>query len=251
MKKIYLIVLAAITVFAVIFGTAYHMYGFFGNKNVSGEVVDVSYDFEDIEKIDVDAGLIDMNIIAGDKFSVSFSGYKELLPEIKEDNKTLVVYQKTADNNGVNLFKPQKRNMHGVDNVLTIVVPAGVELDEIDFDCSLGDADITKVSAKKMDIECALGDIDLIELTVDELVLNADMGDVSLKNIDVKDINAKLAMGNFDAKLVKDISEYGFDLDVSMGKCKVGGQTVSNKYSNSGSGGTISVSCDMGDVDIK
>ena len=96
-----------------------------------------------------------------------------------------------------------------------------------------------------------MGDIDLIELTVDELVLNADMGDVSLKNIDVKDINAKLAMGNFDAKLVKDISEYGLDLDVSMGKCKVGGQTVSNKYSNSGSGGTISVSCDMGDVDIK
>ncbi|MEE3494815.1 MAG: hypothetical protein VZR06_06625, partial [Butyrivibrio sp.] len=137
MKKIYLIVLAAITVVAVVFGTAYHMYGFFGNKNVSGEVVDVSYDFEDIEKIDVDAGLIDMNIIAGDKFSVSFSGYKELLPEIKEDNKTLVVYQKTADNNGVNLFKPQKRNLHGVDNVLTIVVPAGMELDEIDFDCSL------------------------------------------------------------------------------------------------------------------
>ena len=251
MKKVYLMVLAAITFAAVVFGIAYHLYGFFGNKNNAGEVVNVSYDFDGIEKIDVDAGLIDMNIIAGDKFSVSFSGYEELLPEIKEDDKTLVVYQKTSDNNGFNIFKPHKRNLHGVDNVLTITVPADTELDEIDFDCALGDADITKVSAKKMDIECALGDIDLIEVAVDELVLEADMGDVSLKNVDVKDVDANLAMGNFDAKLVKEISEYGYEISVSMGKCKLDGQTVSNNYSKAGSIGTINVSCDMGDVDIK
>ena len=251
MKKIYLIVLAAITVGAVILGTAYHMYGFFGNKNVSGEVVDVSYDFEDIEKIDVDAGLIDMNIIAGDKFSVSFSGYKELLPEIKEDNKTLVVYQKTADNNGVNLFKPQKRNMHGVDNVLTITVPSGTELEEIDFVCALGDADITGVNVKKIDVECALGDIDIKDMTADQIYLEADMGDVSVDSADVRSIDATLSMGSFKADLVKDISEYGLELGVSMGECKVDGKSVSRKYTKAGKGGTVKVSCDMGDVNIK
>lgn len=251
MKKIYLMILGTITFFAVIFGCAYHMYGLFGNKNTTGEIVNVSYDYDIIENIDVDAGLIDMNIVSGDKFSVSFSGLKELLPEIKEDNKTLVVNQNSSDDVGINLFKPHKRNLHGVDNVLTITVPADAGVDKIEFSCALGNANITGVSAKEMNIECALGDIDIEDLTVDQIDMEADMGDVSVKNVDVREIDAELAMGNFEANLVRDISEYSLELEVSLGRCKVDGNTVSNKYNKSGSGGSVSVTCDMGDVNIK
>ena len=251
MKKIYLMVLICITAIAVFLGCAYHMYGFFGNKNNSGEVVNVNFDFDEFEKIDVDAGLIDMTITTGDKFSASFSGLKELSPEIKEDNKALVVCQNETGIVGYNIFKPRRRNMHGVDNLLTITVPEGTVLEEIDFTCGLGDIDILGVSAKKMDIECAMGDINLEDLTVDDIKLEADMGDVSFKNVDAGNVDAELAMGNFESDLVKEISEYELKLKVSMGRCKVGNKTVANKYTQSGSNGTISVVCDMGDVNIK
>jgi hypothetical protein len=251
MKKIYLIILAAITFGAVVFGSAYHMYGLFGNKDKTDEVVDVSYDFDSFKKIDVDAGLVDMTVTTGDKFSASFSGLKELLPEFKADNDTLEVYQRKTNSVGFNIFKPNKRNMHGVDNKLTITVPEGTALEEITFQCALGDADILGVSAKEMDIECAMGDIGIEDLSVDSIDLEADMGDVSLKNVDVITIDAELAMGNFEADLVKDISEYGLELDVAMGKCKVDGETVSNKYTKPGSNGTINVESAMGDVNIK
>ena len=53
------------------------------------------------------------------------------------------------------------------------------------------------------------------------------------------------------ADLVKDISEYGLDIEIEMGKCKVDGETVSNKYNRPGSYGTITVMNAMGDVNIK
>ena len=154
---------------------------------------------------------------------------KELLPEFKADNDTLEVYQRKTNSVGFNIFKPNKRNMHGVDNKLTITVPEGTALEEITFQCALGDADILGVSAKKMDIECAMGDIGIEDLSVDSIDLEADMGDVSLKNVDVITIDAELAMG----------------------KCKVDGETVSNKYTKPGSNGTINVESAMGDVNIK
>ena len=141
MKKIYLWVLSVITFFAVLFGCAYHLYGLLGNKDKSNEMVSVSYDFDNIEKINIDASLVDMNMVAGDKFSVDFSGLKDLLPDVSEDNKTLEIKQHSIDNDtSFNLFKSRRRNLHGVDNVLTITVPSGTELEEIDFVCALGDA---------------------------------------------------------------------------------------------------------------
>lgn len=252
MKKIYLVVLSVITFFAVLFGCAYHLYGLLGNKDKSNEMVSVSYDFDNIEKINIDASLVDMNMVAGDKFSVDFSGLKDLLPDVSEDNKTLEIKQHSIDNDtSFNLFKSRRRNLHGVDNVLTITVPSGTELEEIDFVCALGDADITGVNVKKIDVECALGDIDIKDMTADQIYLEADMGDVSVDSADVRSIDATLSMGSFKADLVKDISEYGLELGVSMGECKVDGKSVSRKYTKAGKGGTVKVSCDMGDVNIK
>ena len=246
MKKTYLLILAVITVIAVFFGCAYHMYGF-GNKNISNEKVDVSYDFEGIEKIDVDAGLIDVTITTGDKFSASFSGLKDLLPEFNSDNKTLTVYQKKQ----ITTLKPNIRNLHDTENELIITVPEGTTLEEIGFDCGMGDLDVLGVSAKKMNLNCAMGSIKIENLTVDQLDLEADMGNASIMNVDVKNIGVVLTMGDFEADLVNDISEYGIEIEVSMGKCKVDGETVSNKYSRTGSYGTINVSSAMGDVNIK
>lgn len=249
MKKTYLLILAVITVIAVFFGCAYHMYGF-GNKTKSNEKVEVSYDFEDIEKIDVEVGLTDMTITTGDKFSASFSGLKDLLPEFKSDNKTLTVYQKKEEKS-FTVLKPNIRNLHDIKNTLTITVPEGTTLEEIGFDCGMGDLDVLGVSAKKMNLNCAMGSIKIENLTVDQLDLEADMGNASIMNVDVKNIGAVLAMGDFEADLVNDISEYGIEIEVSMGKCKVDGETVSNKYSRTGSYGTINVSSAMGDVNIK
>ena len=249
MKKTYLLILAVITVIAVFFGCAYHMCGF-GNKNKSNEKVEVSYDFEDIEKINVEVGLTDMNITTGDKFSASFSGLKDLLPEFGSDNKTLTVYQKEEENS-FTILKPNIRNLHDIKNTLTITVPEGTTLEEIGIDCGMGDLDVLGVSAKKMNLNCAMGSIKIENLTVDQLDLEADMGNASIMNVDVKNIAAELAMGDFEADLVNDISEYGIEIEVSMGKCKVDGETVSNKYSRTGSYGTINVSSAMGDVNIK
>ena len=226
------------------------MYGF-GNKNISNEKVDVSYDFEGIEKIDVDAGLIDVTITTGDKFSAKYSGLKDLLPEFNSDNKTLTVYQKKQEEKGITILKPNIRNLHDTENELIITVPEGTTLEDIGFNCGLGDLDILGVSAKKMNLECAMGNINVENLTAEQLDLKADLGDASINNVDVKDIHAELAMGNFKADLVKDISEYGLDIEIAMGKCKVDGETVSNKYNRTGSYGTITVVNAMGDVNIK
>jgi len=254
MKKIYVVVLSVITSVAVIFGCLYHLYGGVGNdeERKNDELVSKSFDFDDIEIIDVDAGLIDLNIERGDGFSATYTGRSDYMPIITGEDKTLkVIQEKNSEIINFNFFKMDKRKNIKAGNLLTITVPEGAELTDLNVQCALGDIDIKDVLSQKIEIECGLGDIKISDSVADGIVIEGDMGDITFDAVDVNAIDAELSMGNFEAELVRETSDYSMDLSVTMGKCKVDGKSVSNKYSSSVSNDNIKIECDMGDIDIK
>ena len=241
MKKKYLTLLSIITVFAVVIGLIYNVGIFSSNKS---EYVDVNYDYEGVESIELDVGLIDMSVVSGDKFNVHYQGEKKLLPKFEQNGSTVHITQRSE-----NHFKA-----FGVNNVsspsLIITVPEGTVPKNIKFDCGLGDAVIKGVSFEEMEINCALGNIELNDLTTQKLDIDANLGSVSLRNVDAGDIDAELSMGDFEASLVKDVNEYSYDVEISMGKGKIGGNEVSRTYKTNGQNGTIKIKSAMGNVEI-
>ena len=252
MKKTYLRILSIVTFLAIVIGCAYNL-GLIGNKGKaeSYEEVDVDYDYDGVEEISIDVGLVDMHIVSGDRFNVHYKGQKRLLPNITQDGNAIKIAQGKTVEVGFNFFKSPKGKMSvRPSSDLTITVPEGVTLKNIEFDCGLGGTDISNVSFEEMNIDCALGDIQLNDVKVGTLKVVADLGDVELKNVEAEDIDAELSLGDFKAELIKNVNEYNYDIEVALGECKVDKKSVSNTYKTGGQNMSIKVDCSMGNVDI-
>lgn len=148
-----------------------------------------------LKKKDVDDGIIDIYIqgkggcdyrVKGDTFYVE--GFKGI--------KTL----------GVDLSE----------NVITLVLPSGMWLEEVD-------------------IEVGAGVMEIISLDVGEIDAVVGAGELLIDEARVQDFSAEIGMGRMEARNVEAMD---VDLTLSMGECVYDGTT----------GGNLDVECDMGNM---
>jgi len=161
---------------------------------------------------------------------------------------------------------------------ITIEVPEKLTLDKISVDLALGNINITelkqpieqlevhadlgdvRIEGCKVNSNCtirdALGNIVIKDSDFKTIDMDADLGNVEFKGSIDGDMLVEANMGDIDVKIDGDEEDYGVDLRTDMGKIlykdmKQSGTNASFSYVLEDAVGTITLHCDMGDVELE
>lgn len=245
-KTVYLIILAVITIAAIIFGTNYRFKKF--NSNFKDFKEDIKSMFEDGEgnfsfdfstdfssfngKIDADLDEF-TNIRLDTKVSkvtiyeegTSFHIYADynqgfLEPEYKVENGTLNIRQ-------------NKINKAGNNNCsIKIIVPRFTDLDKIDVKVDVGELDISNIRCNEAKLKTNVGEVDIT--------------DVHFTKLDVEN-----NVGEIDIRTVYGIDNYSLDLETNVGEVNVGGESHRRYSNNVGGEQSIHAKSNVGEISIR
>lgn len=161
---------------------------------------------------------------------------------------------------------------------ITIEIPDGVELKEIEVHTALGDIkmDGFTLNTEKLDVHSNLGDIKLTNMTIPGEILAAtdlgdikllegsfgkmdlenSMGDIKISGEVTANVKASCSMGTVEAKLSGVETDYNYALETSMGEVEINNRSYKENMQgeaniiNTGAAITLTMNSDMGDVEV-
>lgn len=224
----YLTLLTAVTVICIIVGCVIHL-GFF-SLGKAGKMKSEETATERFQSISLELDTGDVTIEKGSDFRVSYRYPSNGLPEISVSDGKLVVKQKMKNT----------INMKNMDCYLTITVPEGEELKNLDASLDVGNIEVSGFSfaaSSKVDLETDVGNIDLYDCTFGDLKLETDVG------------NTHIGTSTF-----KKLSSSGDVGDIEIDQCTFESATCgtdTGSISVSGSFSDLSCKTDMGSITVE
>lgn len=230
-KKIYLVILWLITL-AVIVGVCLYRFSF-GEK---GTLAVADFENQDVTKVNLDMDIGDVEIKYGPVFQVEYYYPKKFAPKVELKDGVLSIKQ---SENGWNF----NGSLFGEKNYeMTITIPNGSILSDLDIELDLGDIEIEGLSADTLTINADLGDVKIhncqgtkvdttaelgeIELTncvYPTVIANADLGDVNLDG-DFDSIDAHVDLGDLDIRTEKPTDDVKIKAACELGDIEVNGE---------------------------
>lgn len=208
------------------------------SKNVHS-MSDLELDAFQVLEIDVDLG--DISILTGD-YGVELEWWGEN-------------YQLSFTNEGGTLkvrSSSSQPNFGFCGGKVTVYVPEGTVLDQLDVNADLGGVDLDGIRVRQADLTLSLGSLTGYDLTVtDKLTVEADLGDVDLSG-DLRGlVDVQASLGSVELDLSGPASEYSYDVKVSLGEIWVDGNEHVGEHISGGRGSTvIQINADLGDVEL-
>lgn len=251
--KRFITVLGIVTIICVIIGTYIHIGGFFMNGlklfdnpifsfGPKEQQVSFNEDYEDVEKLDINMAIGDVVIKQGSSFNVDFKGHEDLKPEVTLKDGKLSVKQKKN-------VKIKSVNLGNYKSDLTVTVPSGVKLTDLEADLDMGDLNISDVSCKKLDADLAMGNLEIKNVEAEKIFADNDMGDCKIYDSEFEDLTADCDMGNVKVKLTDSVDNYGISAKCDMGNVSIDGDKEGNNYSSRGDK-NITLKVAMGNIDV-
>lgn len=274
-KTIYLTILSIVTVFCIIFGTIYHLTGWFdsGNtfnlfRNNSSSKLDysrVTYseDLDSFDSIEIDTSAMDITIEIGDAYHLTYDCVAFLVPDVNVKNSTF------------KLIQPEIPHFGGSDNHcgMTLTIPADVALENADIVADIGNVTITDIHSGYITLQADIGDITIdscdfnhsdIEADIGNLKINscdlgeteidADTGNISIASCDFTNIEVSNDMGNISLSTDMDLSGYSMDISTEMGNLTMNGKKIKRRFSQSAAdsagGCRLIIENDAGNIDV-
>lgn len=251
-KNIYLIILAVVTVFCIIFGSCYHIVGWgvkFVNKFLpfvsSEKIVEWSetdsgdIQLDDFTAVSVDASVMGLTIRPGEHTAISYRCTSNLEPHYEVKNNTLFITQKTVKHFGKNKCS------------VTLTVPSDISYSKIDIDLAVGDIDIKDLNGEDLRVNANVGDLDLTNLCFNKIELETNVSDVDIENCLFDQLDVDANVGDIDVESTEDLSDYSIDLSTSIGAVTVNDKSHRREFSQNGtSGKSITIETDTGDIDL-
>lgn len=213
------------------------------------------------ESIEVDLDLGDVSVIGADFYGIYFESsdadYRICYENV--DN-TLKIW----DEANVDMFK-------GFTSDVTVYVPEGVLLDNLNVDVDMGDVNLYLCRAReaeitlelgdlyatdfytdgRLDVESSLGDVELWGGFNGTMEISNDLGDVCVGGDLTGSLNIDADMGDVVLYLSGNKSDYCWSLEVDMGDIWVDSNSNSNGHLSGGSGrNVIDVSAEIGTINV-
>lgn len=253
-KRIYLSVLALVTLACIIVGSL----RFAGAHSFGGPLPDmpstergnnVSSVDEDITEtfngVTFDASLTNVTIESGGSAHISYSnkgGHDERFDYAVKDGVLHV--SQTAETS--------LRELKRTASTITITIPETVQLRDLSGVTALGDVRILDVNAGHADVSTNMGNLSVTRLGCVSCSLRSDMGTVSASDVSFGDsMELSTNMGDVELSGVENLRELRLELSTSMGDIMVNGQRSRAGTLTQGTGTRRLVAkADMGDVRI-
>lgn len=198
--------------------------------------------------------------------NLSISGsLGELIIKENPDSKTIKVYTTHKDdtkmeieNGTLNIITSKesiKKRFSGIAKFIglnnyqrdiTVEVPSGVKLENVNADLSFGDINISSINCKNLRIDSRFGEVnvDLREYTlIGSLVVDTSYGETEIKNLDALTMDISSSKGSTDIYLDNKVNSAMNKMDIknSMGDIEI---VMGNIDRN------INISNNMGDVEL-
>ena len=277
-KNIYLIILTLVTVICIIGGTCYHLVGW-GVSFLSHLPFASFYsDSDDTESsgttlstgtvllpsfntVKIDSKVMNLSIEKGDDYSIQCDTTEKLNPKYEIKDNTLIVSQKQKIKVH-NFMKNPKCSVH-------ITIPEDTTLELINIDGATGDISLSNLDVTTLKIDNSVGDVKMDNCKIASIGIDTSTGDVKLNDCEANEIDVDTSVGdtvikdNIFEKLYvdgsvgdvkvsssKDLSDYAYDLDTSIGDVSINGVSHKKEYQQKGTGGKITVDNSTGDISI-
>lgn len=277
-KNVYLIILTLVTVICIIGGTCYHLVGW-GVSFLSHLPFASFYsDSDDTESsgttlstgtvllpsfntVKIDSKVMNLSIEKGDDYSIQCDTTEKLNPKYEIKDNTLIVSQKQKIKVH-NFMKNPKCSVH-------ITIPEDTTLELINIDGATGDISLSNLDVTTLKIDNSVGDVKMDNCKIASIGIDTSTGDVKLNDCEANEIDVDTSVGdtvikdNIFEKLYvdgsvgdvkvsssKDLSDYAYDLDTSIGDVSINGVSHKKEYQQKGSDGKITVDNSTGDISI-
>lgn len=225
---------------------------------------------EDIEKLRIDNGIYNLEVIEGDEFLVEFINVNENTTT-KVNGDTLYVEQTGS------IFNTSIINLNflgiGEDKSGKIIVqiPRGFQFEEFHLNAGMGNLNLNDIIASTFKINGGIGNINCNNILADRATFECGAGNVILSNISFQDTSIDGGVGNIDLfgilegnvkidcgvgniSLNLDVQEedYKLKIDQGIGRVKINGEKVSSEYMSSMKNSKYLIDIDggIGNVDI-
>ncbi|HCL02035.1 MAG TPA: hypothetical protein DHW61_06390, partial [Lachnoclostridium phytofermentans] len=139
----------------------------------------------EFSKLVLDLGnYVDCEVISGDVYSVQASFYgQNYSVDYRIKGNTLYLNSQTKDNKNIKV------------STISITVPKGVVLEDIQLNNALGDVRIANISAKDSTVNLANGALSLDNVVMKACDINLSLGSLYIKNGDIEELNSVVALG--------------------------------------------------------
>ena len=277
-KNVYLIILTLITIICIVGGTCYHLVGwgvsflshlpfasFYSDSDdteSSGTTLSTdTVSLPSFNTVKIDSKVMNLSIEKGDDYSIQCDSTEKLNPKYEIKDNTLIVSQKQKIKIH-NFMNTQKCSVH-------ITIPEDTTLELINLDGATGDINLSNLDVTTLKIDNSVGDVKMDDCKTDSIDIDTSTGDVKLNGCEANEINVDTSVGDTvikdnifeklyvdgsvgDVKVssLKDLSDYAYDLDTSIGDVSINGVSHKKEYQQKGTGGKITVDNSTGDISI-
>lgn len=194
----------------------------------------VTYEYEDVKKIDFEINAANVSISEGDTFSITYTEYNN------SDFETYVDDSGTWHIDG-SLYKPHKlfgmitRIKNIAEIPVYITIPSDYEMSDAYINVNAGNVEWQNINCKDCSIIASAGNVEI-------------SGDIS------GSINIEANMGNIEVYLTDDIENYNLAAKSNMGSVVINGKEYSGVSENvtvtNDADRDISLISNMGNVEI-
>ncbi len=231
-KSSYLTILTIVTVICIIAGCVIHL-GFLPFGGRSGKMKSEKVATDRFQNVSLELDVGDVKIEKGSEFSVTYKYPSGCLPEISVSGGKLTVKQKMKDH----------ISLKDLDCHLTITVPEGEELKNVDGYLDAGSVEVSGFTFDKssnFNMESDVGSIELIDCTFGDLKLEADVGNISLNACTFKNLTASGDVGDIDLR------ECSFD----AAECTTDTGSINVYVSGDGNFSSLTCKTDIGSITV-
>ena len=182
----------------------------------SEDYIDETKKVEAFTKLNIEASTVDIKVVEGSEYSVSYHVPDDEIPEIESKNGELRI--KTKEASSFFLF-----NWGSDDSFITVTIPSG-NMNAVDIETSTGDVNVKDVAIYGK-IHTSTGDIFLKGCkSDDDLKTETSTGDLEIENCEFRALYTDTSTG--DTKIKDSKFGYRYEAKTSTGDIKVNSSEI-------------------------
>ena len=251
-KSIYLTTITIITVICIIAGSLYHIGGFalslFDNliphsDNSPGNVCAKELSVDEFSNLIFDTAVLNINITAGDNYTVSYKCNERLVPKIKSSGDTLTISQRERTN--------YKRN---TTSEITVTIPEGAALNKLSFDTGVGEVNLDALTAADAEFNTGVGDLYVTDCSFATCDVDGGTGNLNFENCAFDKMDIDGGTGNITVTSSQSLDGYMMDLDSGTGSITINGNDYGDEYEVNEKAEKVKhliIDSGLGDIEVK
>ena len=138
---------------------------------------------------------------------------------------------------------------------LRILIPEGMQFEEIDLEIGASDANIRDLKAEEIDIVVGAGVANISNVNANVLNLEVGAGQANIQNLQVRTLDLETGVGKVNVEIFGAESDYNYNVECGIGEVKVGNHSYSGlgaeqNITNPNALYQMDIECGIGEVDV-